>query len=203
MAQIIPTKSTLLSTKKSLELAKTGYDLMDKKKNILVRQMMDFVDEAKEIQAQIGEAYKNAFASLSRANQSLGDCAPFSTAYPVDNSLSVEYISVMGVEIPKIKAGEINVDVSSFGFSKTNSDFDEACINFGKVRDLTIRLAEIESSVCALADAVSKTQKRSNALSNVMIPRFEETIRFITASLDEKEREEFSKLKVIKSKYGD
>ena len=92
--------------------------------------------------------------------------------------------------------------MTSFGFAGTDSDFDDACIKFGKVRELTIRLAEIESSVCALADAVSKTQKRSNALSNIMIPRFEEMIRYISSELDEKEREEFSKLKVIKGKKG-
>ena len=63
---------------------------------------------------------------------------------------------------------------------------------------LTAQLAEIENSVCRLADAVEKTQKRSNALNNIMIPRLEETVKFITQALDEKEREEFSRLKVIK-----
>ncbi len=200
MAQVIPTKSNLLATKKSLELAKTGFDLMDKKKNILIREMMDLVDEAKKVQDEIGECYKSAFQALSRANRTLGDCASFSRAYPVDNSLELNYVSVMGVELPKITAEKKTVDVTSFGFENTNSDFDEACITFGKVKELTIRLAEIESSVFALADAVSKTQKRSNALSNVMIPRFEETVRYISSALDEKELEEFSKLKVIKGR---
>lgn len=200
MAQTIPTKANLIASKKSLDLAKTGYDLMDKKKNILLRRMMELVDETKTIQAKISETYKKAFSALSRANRALGDCSAFAGAYPVDDSINVEYMSVMGVEMPKVSAGELKVDVTSFGFERTNAVFDEACLAFGEARNLTLKLAELENSVFALADAVSKTQKRSNALSNVMIPRLEETIRYISSSLDEKELEEFSKLKVIKGR---
>ena len=66
------------------------------------------------------------------------------------------------------------------------------------MKRLTAELAEIENSVCRLADAVKKTQKRSNALSNIMIPRFEQTVKYITDALEEKEREDFSRLKITK-----
>ena len=198
MAQVFPTKTNLMNTKKSLELAKLGYDLMDRKRNILVREMMSLIDEAKAVQSSIGSAYEKAYSALQRANLSLGDCDRFARAMPVRSDLTIDYRSVMGVEIPKIEITPTTADVRSFGFSKTNRDFDEACIQFQKVKALTAQLAEIESSVCRLADAVAKTQKRSNALSNIMIPQFEETIRYISSDLDEKEREEFARLKVIK-----
>ena len=81
-----------------------------------------------------------------------------------------------------------------------NSAVDNVYIHFTKVKELTVELAEIENSVYRLADAIKKTQKRANALKNIMIPRFEETVKFITDALDEKDREEFSRLKVIKRK---
>jgi V/A-type H+-transporting ATPase subunit D len=87
-----------------------------------------------------------------------------------------------------------------YGMMATNSDVDKAYKKFTEVKYLTVELAEIENSVYRLADSIKKTQKRANALKNIMIPRFEETVKFITDALDEKDREEFSRLKVIKRK---
>ena len=75
MAQIFPTKANLMATQKSLSLAKLGYELMDRKRNILVREMMQLVDEAKEVESTINEAYKKAYASLQKANITLGRCS--------------------------------------------------------------------------------------------------------------------------------
>ena len=87
-----------------------------------------------------------------------------------------------------------------FGFNTTNTALDNAFQKFTEVKVLTTELAEIENSVYRLADSIKKTQKRANALKNIMIPRFEETVKFITDALDEKDREEFSRMKVIKAK---
>lgn len=198
MAQVFPTKTNLMNTKKSLELAKLGYDLMDRKRNILVREMMSLIDKAKEIQIKIGTVYSDAYAALKNSMLNLGDCSKFVGAISVDDDLIIDYRSVMGVELPTVELIEKEIDARQFGFIQTNSDFDEACRLFRDVKRLTAELAEIESSVCRLADAIKKTQKRSNALSNIMIPRFEETIKFISEALDEKEREDFSRLKITK-----
>lgn len=81
----------------------------------------------------------------------------------------------------------------------TSSLVDEAYIKFDRVKKLTAELAEVENSVYRLATAVNKTQKRANALKNIIIPRLTSTVKFITDSLEEKEREDFSRLKVIKA----
>ena len=196
--QVFPTKANLMSTKKSLELAKLGYDLMDRKRNILVREMMKLIDEARQVQTEIGSIYEQAYAALKTASLNLGDCSRFAGAIPIDDSVTVDYRSVMGVEVPAVEIHPRKTDVRDFGFLATNSDFDVACRRFNEVKTLTVRLAQIESSVYRLADAVKKTQKRSNALNNIMIPRLSETVKFITEALDEKEREDFSRLKVTK-----
>lgn len=199
MAQIYPTKANLLATKKSLELAQMGYELMDQKRNILVREMMLLVDSASSVRSQIDEKYKKAYHYLRLANTTIGDCESFAHAVPIDNSLSIDFKSVMGVEIPMTSIEETKMQ-PYFGFHHTNSYLDMAYASFIEAKELTVRLAEIESGVYRLADSIKKTRKRANALNNIIIPRFRQTIKYISDVLDEKEREDYSRLKVIKSK---
>lgn len=198
MAQIFPTKANLMATQKSLSLAKLGYELMDRKRNILVREMMQLVDEAKEVESTINEAYKKAYASLQKANITLGRCSDYARTVPLDETLKVDYKSVMGVEIPQITLSEQDMK-NYYGFDTTNSYLDEAYFNFNEAKKLSVKLVETQTSIYRLADAIKKTQKRANALNNIMIPKFTQTVKFISEALDEKEREDFTRLKVVKS----
>lgn len=195
--KVFPTKANLMNAKKSLELAKLGYDLMDRKRNILIREMMLLIDKAGEVQQKIDSTYSQAYAALQRANITLGMCEEFSGATPIDDGLKIDYRSVMGVELPTVQLEDSKLDLR-YGWSDTNSQLDEAYLRFDEVKKLTAKLAEVESSVYKLANAIKKTQKRANALSNIIIPQFQETIKYITEALEEKEREDFSRLKVIK-----
>lgn len=198
MAQIFPTKANLMATQKSLSLAKLGYELMNRKRNILVREMMQLVDEAKEVESTINEAYKKAYVSLQKANITLGRCSDYARTVPLDETLKVDYKSVMGVEIPQITLGEQDMK-NYYGFDTTNSYLDEAYFNFNEAKKLSVKLVETQTSIYRLADAIKKTQKRANALNNIMIPKFTQTVKFISEALDEKEREDFTRLKVVKS----
>lgn len=194
----VATKGNLINCKKSLALARTGYDLMDKKRNILVREMMLLIDHANTIQDKIDNAYSEAYISLQTANITLGFCSELAGTVPIDDSLKLSYRSVMGVEIPIISIDDEPQPQLNYGMYSTNSALDSAYLKFAQVKRYTAELAEVENSVYRLADAVKKTQRRANALKNIMIPRFEETVKFITDALDEKDREEFSRMKVIK-----
>ncbi len=197
MAQVFITKNNLTAQKKSLDLAKLGYDLMDKKRNILVREMLTLAEKASTIQKDIDTAYVQAYAALEKATVTLGDCSKYAQCVPIDDSVSLKIRSVMGVELPELSI-ESNLPYIYYGMNDTNSQLDEAFYQFEKVKKLTVELAQIESGVIRLADAIKKTQKRTNALSNIMIPKFTSTIKFISDALDEKEREDFTRLKVIK-----
>ena len=197
--QAVPTKGNLMNTKKSLSLAKMGYELMDKKRTILIREMMALIDKANEIQGEIDGAYEEAYLALQTANITHGYCADISKTTPVENSLTLDYRSVMGVEIPIVRMDEPDRRELYFGLNSTSTALDEAYMKFTEVKVLTTKLAEIENSVYRLADAIKKTQKRANALKNIMIPKFEADVKFITDALDEKDREEFSRMKVIKA----
>ena len=199
--QAVPTKGNLMNTKKSLSLAKNGYELLDKKRNILIREMMTLIEHANAIQQKIDDAYEEAYIALQTANITNGFCEDISNSIPIEDTLSLDSRSVMGVEIPILSVGERpQHDFLHYGLRNTNSAVDKVYMKFSEVKYLTVELAEIENSVYRLADAIKKTQKRANALKNIMIPKFEETVKFITDALDEKDREEFSRLKVIKKK---
>ena len=194
----VPTKGNLIAAKKSLALAKVGYELLDKKRNILIREMMALIDRASEIQSTIDNAFSQAYLALQKANITLGFCNELSKTVPFDTSISMDYRSIMGVEIPILTVEEPDEKELHYGLNHTNARFDEAVALFMKAKHLTVELAEIENSVYRLAVAIKQTQKRANALKNIMIPKFEGDVKFITDALDEKDREEFSRLKVIK-----
>lgn len=197
-SQVTATKGNLMSTKKTLALAKMGYELLDKKRNILIREMMTLIDRANEIQSKIDDAYSEAYLALQRANILSGFCSEIAQSVPLEDNLKLSYRSVMGVEIPIVSMQEESVPELHYGLFNTTSPLDDAYLKFNEVKVFTTELAEVENSVYRLADSIKKTQKRANALKNIMIPKFEAAVKFISDALEEKEREEFSRLKVIK-----
>lgn len=198
--QIFPTKGNLIKVKRQLKQAQLGYELMDRKRNILVREMVALTDEAKALRASFDSTYSKAYKALALANITMGVVSEIAESFPVEDSLKLSVRSVMGVELPKISADIQPVESPDYLMRTTNSAFDYAYIQFNEVKNITVRLAEVENSIYRLAIAIKKTQKRANALKNIMIPKFNEQIRFITNALDEKEREEFSRQKVIKKR---
>ena len=195
----VPTKGNLIAYKKSLTLAKTGYELLDKKRNILVREMMTLIDRASEIQTKIDVTYSKAYLALQKANISMGFIDDIAKSVPEEDSIKLTYRSVMGVEIPIVTVRDEEAPELFYGLQMTSPAIDEAYACFSEVKRLTADLAEVENSVYRLADAIKKTQTRANALRNIIIPRFEEGVKFISDALDEKDREEFSRLEVIKA----
>lgn len=196
--QVFPTKGNLLSTKKSLSLSKLGFELLDRKRNILIREMMMMIDAAKALRGSIEDTYKQAYAALQNANITHGIIGSIADAMPVDDSLNIAVRSVMGCELPKLSIAEETLEIP-YGFASTDSNIDKAYICFDRVKHMTVMLAEVDNSVYRLANAIKKTQTRANALKNIVIPRYQGIVKFISDSLDEKEREEFSRLKVIKA----
>lgn len=194
-----PTKGNLILAKNSLALSKQGYELMDKKRNILIRELMELIAEATDIQEEIDTTFTNAYHALQKANIQMGihEVEQISLGVPVEDSIRIKRRSVMGTEIPKVEYDK-KEQKPAYSFYHTKMSLDEACQQFEKVKELTIRLAEVENSAYRLAYNIKKTQKRANALSNITIPKYENLTKEIQEYLEEKEREEFTRLKVIK-----
>lgn len=198
-----PTKGNLILAKNSLVLAKQGYDLMDKKRNILIHELMDLIDRAKGIQSEIDTTFTAAYKALQTANIEMGirNVEDLSTTVPEENSIQIKQRSIMGTEIPLVEFDHSG-SKPTYSFFNTRVSLDEATNQFKKVKELTLRLSMIENAAYRLATNIKKTQKRANALKNITIPYYSSLTVNIQNSLEEKEREEFTRLKVIKRRKG-
>ena len=193
------TKGNLRLAKNSLALSRQGFELMDRKRNILIRELMDLIGQATDIQKEIDKTFREAHQALQKANIQMGihEVEAFSETVPIETSIQIKRRSVMGTEIPRVEY-EKESRRPVFEFQGTRMSLDEAKEKFERVKELTIRLAQIENSAYRLATNIKKTQKRANALQNITIPKFMRLTKDIQNALEEKEREEFTRLKVIK-----
>lgn len=197
-----PTKGNLILAKNSLALARQGFELMDKKRNILIRELMGLIDEAANIQSEIDSIFTAAYLALQKANIEMGihNVEELSKTVPIEDSIVIKQRSIMGTEIPLVEYTS-NRDTPTYSFFNTRLSLDEACHQFIRVKELTIRLSMIENSAYRLANNIKKTQKRANALQNITIPHYTSLTVDIQNALEEKEREEFTRLKVIKKMH--
>ena len=195
-----PTKGNLILAKNSLALATQGYGLMDKKRNILLRELTSLIDQAKSIQSEINETFTDAYQALQKANIELGIrfVEEIADSIPEEQSIRIKARSIMGTEIPLVEYDKKAGNTPTYAYYSTKLSLDEAKAAFERVKELSIQLSMIENAAIRLATNIKKTQKRANALKNITIPRYETLTRDITNALEEKEREEFTRLKVIK-----
>ena len=197
---VFPTKGNLIASKNSYKLSKLGFELLDKKRVILVNELMKHLYIAEKKRKEINDLFSEAYKSLQKANIIMGisNVEAISRATPIENGIEFSDRSVMGVNIPVINYKKSDTPVHNYSVLGSDDSLDDTFVKFFEIKQKLIELSEIETTVYKLANGVKKTTKRANALKNIMIPKFESRIKIITDVLDEKEREEFSRLKIIK-----
>lgn len=200
MANAAPTKGNLMAAQRSRALATNGWELMDKKRNILIRELMSRIEKAAELQEKIDHTFRAAYEALELARITDRGCAAAVEAMPEDDSVRLLWRSVMGVEIPTVAADPAGEDEIPYALAASSSALDEAYRKFCLVKELLAELAETETAVYRLAYAIEKSRKRANALENIVIPGLDRDIARMAEALAEKEREEFVRRKVIKAR---
>ena len=200
MSDILPTKSNLIKLKKTIILAKQGQELLEKKKYILMKEVEKYISKRVQIEDEFKEQYEKAFYMLQNANVDIGINKVSSIAHNigVDETLDIKYKTVMGVEIPIVDYKQREKPELTFGLLGTTINLDEAIIEFQKLKKILIDLAEIEVTVKRLNDSIVKVQKRSNSLKDIVITNYEKQEKRIQETLDERDREEFTRMKMIK-----
>ncbi len=197
-----PTKGNLILAKNTLKLSEQGYELLDKKRNVLIKEIMQLDEKAKELQESIERVFAEAYSALQMVNIELGiaNVERLSYAIPIENGVNIKTRSIMGVLIPLVTYDSTTKDMPVSSFSDTSSTLDEALLKFNLVKDLIIRLSMVENAAYRLALNIKKTQKRANALKNVTIVKYEKLVKDIQETLEERERDEFTRLKIVKKK---
>ncbi|MGB8981584.1 MAG: V-type ATP synthase subunit D [Anaerolineales bacterium] len=200
---IAPTRSNLIRIKKELQFAREGYEILDRKREVLTTELVRVAHEADVLQKEVWKILETAYRALEKAQLTLGsdhvEWAALAANKTVDVHLKLR--GIMGVAIPVIEArGE--PEKMLYSLSGTNASLDEASAAFREVLIRTPQLSMLVTTVWRLAGELRKTQRRVNALQHIFIPAYEETVTFIVSSLEEREREETFRLKWLKTKMA-
>lgn len=196
----LPTKNNLLRLKKSIKDFKNGEKLLEEKKVILKKKMDLYIKQKEILEGEAIDCIKNANLALREAAIDVGfDCLiDISNSVKEDCSIGIKYVTLMGVDIPSVISEETNA-MLSYGLYHTTISVDETIQKFMKVKEYIIKIAELDNTIIRLKKAIEKVEKRSNALKEIIIPRNEILANKISNSLEEMQRDEFVRLKVVKN----
>ena len=198
-----PTRMELTNLKRKLATARRGHKLLKDKRDELMRRFMEMVRENKELRKRVEQKLAQANAHMALARSVMGD-ADIESALMVpmqEMTVEVREKNVMSVLIPQYDTSLRSADAADiypYGFAFTSSELDGAVRYLSDILPELIRLAELEKSCQLMAAEIEKTRRRVNALEHVMIPQYEETIRYITMKLDENERGNTTRIMKVK-----
>ena len=201
-----PTRMELLKLKDREKLAVKGHGLLKEKRNALIMEFFNILERVKGSREEVEKKLSEAFEDLTTAQIVMGDLAVKKAAVSVKESVKVDIDSrsVMGVVVPILEAetAQRNMVQRGYGFVDTSAKLDEAARKFEEAITLILELAEIEKTIVLLAAEIEATKRRVNALEHIIIPRVENTVKYIEMRLEEMERENFVRLKMIKKAMG-
>ncbi|MEM2017190.1 MAG: V-type ATP synthase subunit D [Nitrososphaerota archaeon] len=197
--KFLPTKLELIKIRRSLSVARNVHRILEDKRDVLINKLNEMIERAEKARMELYTPLREAYNSVSRAYMSMGISSldAIASTVPETTNLEVGLKTILGVKIPTINA-RFTEPPLTYGFKDTTAHLDDASKNFRKLIPKICEAAEIENTIFRLAEELKKTQRLLNALEHVVIPRYEEAIKFISMTLEEREREEFIKLKHVK-----
>ncbi|MFN2177458.1 MAG: V-type ATP synthase subunit D [Anaerolineales bacterium] len=202
MNMVSVTRMELLARNAQIALARQGRDLLEQKRTALMNEFLRIADKVMERSDALQMAAANSRHALAWAEAFAGTEAVKSAALASrgELALQVRSISVMGVKVPHIEQKRVSRSVLGRGYSVvgTSITIDEVAAAFETQVDYIIRLAESELRLTRLASEIQRTSRRLNALDHLLIPRLEAECNFIQMALDERERSDHFRLKLVK-----
>jgi V/A-type H+/Na+-transporting ATPase subunit D len=203
MEQVHPTRSELLKRKANRALADQGMNLLKRKRDALLQEFMPIIDETMRLSLRLERVTADAQYDLAMAKAKDGGPEVRSASYAAQGEVLVDITGthVMGVPIPVIRKGQSsmrNVLKRGYGITGVSSRVDSAAEKFEEIIDVIIESADIETRLRRLGEELRKTNRRVNALENIVIPDYDDQIKFIQMSLEERAREDIFRLKKVK-----
>jgi len=196
-----PTRSNLLRIKKDLQFAKEGYEILNRKREVLTTELIAMSKNAEALQTKVWSLLAEAYEAMENAQLKMGrervEWAALAANKTVE--VSLKFRGIMGVAVPSIESKGSPAEMQ-YSLGDTTAALDEASLKFAQVTELVPELSMVMTTVWRLASELRKTQRRVNALQYIFIPEYEETVRFIVSSLEEREREDTFRLKLLKNR---
>lgn len=196
----LPTKIELIRIKRSLKVAKMVHKILDDKREVLLKRIDEMIEEANKAREDIWAPLETIYSAVFDAYLSLGTGTLESIAMltPSGMEVDVNIRRIVDVKVPTLQVSTKDLESLSYGFADTNASVDKAAKLIKNVLPGICKAAEFENAIFSLAKELERTQRLINALEYVVMPQYENSIRFITATLEEREREEFVRLKKVK-----
>ena len=196
-----PTKANLMKAKNQLSLINEGYDILDKKRKALIGQYNAKINQRNELNKIVNSCIKGVKKNIKKAIVTTGEdrLKSIALSVPLDESITLKEKKFMQTKIFEIDFDSKKLDLS-YSLNLTNSLFDEALLSLNDLKEKVYKLAELDTTIKNLDTEIKKTSKKVNSLEKVQIPNYKAIIKSISSQIEEREREEFSKTKMIKDK---
>ena len=199
-----PTRKNLMEIEDRIELSERGHDTLEQKRDGLIMEFMDILDQAQDVRAELEDDYERAQRRIDMARAMEGDIAVRGAATALQDhpEITTESKNIMGVVVPQIESTKVrkSIDERGYGVLGTSARIDEAAEAYEELLESIILAAEVETAMKKMLDEIEKTKRRVNALEFKLLPELHENKEYIEQKLEEQEREEIFRMKKIKDK---
>ncbi|MEF8809024.1 V-type ATP synthase subunit D, partial [Natronomonas sp.] len=205
MAQDVkPTRKNLMQIEDRIELSERGHDTLEKKRDGLIMEFMDILDQAQDVRSDLDADYERAQRNINMARAMEGDVAVRGAAAALKEhpEITTQSKNIMGVVVPQIESTKVkkSLDQRGYGLVGTSARIDEAADAYEELLESVILAAEVETAMKKMLDEIEKTKRRVNALEFKLLPDLYDAQEYIEQKLEEQEREEIFRMKKIKAK---
>ncbi|TKR24806.1 V-type ATP synthase subunit D [Natronomonas salsuginis] len=199
-----PTRKNLMAIEDRIELSERGHDTLEKKRDGLIMEFMDILDQAQDVRSDVDDTYERAQRNINMARAMEGDVAVRGAAAALKEhpEITSQSKNIMGVVVPQIESTKVkkSLDQRGYGLVGTSARIDEAADAYEELLETVILAAEVETAMKKMLDEIEKTKRRVNALEFKLLPELYEAQEYIEQKLEEQEREEIFRMKKIKAK---
>ena len=202
-----PTRKNLMAIEDRIELSERGHDTLEQKRDGLIMEFMDILDQAQDVRSELSEDYKTAQRKLNMARAMEGDVAVRGAAAALQEhpEITTQSKNIMGVVVPQIESTKVkkNLGERGYGLLGSSARIDEAADAYEELLETLILAAEVETAMKKMLEEIETTKRRVNALEFKLLPELYDNQDYIEQKLEEQEREEIFRLKKIKGKKED
>ncbi|TKX66887.1 V-type ATP synthase subunit D [Halorubrum sp. GN11GM_10-3_MGM] len=199
-----PTRKNLMAIEDRIELSERGHDTLEQKRDGLIMEFMDILDQAQDVRSEVSENYETAQRKIDMARAMEGDVAVRGAAAALKEhpEITTQSKNIMGVVVPQIESSKVkkSLDERGYGLLGSSARIDEAADAYEELLEKIILAAEVETAMKKMLTEIETTKRRVNALEFTLLPSLYENQEYIEQKLEEQEREEIFRMKKIKAK---